>query len=70
MIDNIIKDQFNQLNDALKKENSQKCIKCLNEILPVIGDDSSVEILADADVCDFILRILKLLHKNTEHLTK
>ena len=70
MIQKIIKKNLRTLQQDLNEENLSGCINCLNTLLPFINHKVFKEKFDDFNVLDYILKMLKLLHKNTEQKTK
>ena len=70
MIEKIIKKNLRKLNQDLKEDNLEGCINCLNSLLPFINHKVFKEKFDEFNVLDYILKMLKLLHKNTKEKSK
>lgn len=59
-----------ELGHYIAKDDKEKCIQCYNQLLPFVDHPVFSELFTDMNVLDYILKTLKLLHKNTGLKTK
>jgi len=70
MMDRMLRKLLNELKNSISKNDVPEMIKNYNQTLPFVDHPLFEKLFKEMDVLDYILRTLKLLHKNTNDKTK
>lgn len=70
MIERIIKKNLRKLNQDLNDSDVNGCLASINSLLPFANHSIFNEIFDESDFLDYILKMLRLLHKNLKEKTE